>query len=85
VLTAVSRRRLAILKTIRSADAVMKGEIPDTNNHRFVFAGTKRQELSDMSLTAVLRRMNTDEEKPIWVDASGDGITVHGFRSTYRM
>jgi len=63
----------------------MKGEIPDTNNHRFVFAGTKRQELSDMSLTAVLRRMNTDEEKPIWVDASGDGITVHGFRSTYRM
>ncbi len=38
-----------------------------------------------MSLTAVLRRMNTDEEKPIWVDASGDGITVHGFRSTYRM
>ena len=38
-----------------------------------------------MSLTAVLRRMNNEEEKPIWVDANGDGITVHGFRSTFRM
>ena len=38
-----------------------------------------------MSLTAVLRRMNEEAEKPIWVDANGDGITVHGFRSTFRM
>ena len=51
----------------------------------FVFAGTKGQALSDMSLTAVIRRMNSDESKPIWVDAAGDGVTVHGFRSTFRM
>ncbi len=49
-----------------------------------VFAGTKSQPLSDMSLTAVIRRMNGDE-KPVWVDANGEGITVHGFRSTFRM
>lgn len=51
----------------------------------FVFAGTKGQPLSDMSLTAVIRRMNSDESKPVWVDAAGDGVTVHGFRSTFRM
>lgn len=37
-----------------------------------------------MSLTAVIRRMN-DGDAPTWVDANGDGITVHGFRSSFRM
>jgi integrase len=49
-----------------------------------VFAGTKKQPLSDMSLTAVIRRMNGDD-KPIWADANGEGVTVHGFRSSFRM
>jgi len=49
-----------------------------------VFAGNKGQALSDMSLTAVIRRMNVGDH-PNWIDANGDGITVHGFRSTFRM
>ena len=49
-----------------------------------VFPGTKGQPLSDMSLTAVIRRMNGND-KPVWTDPSGDGITVHGFRSSFRM
>lgn len=49
-----------------------------------VFAGTKGQPLSDMSLTAVVRRMNGDD-KPVWADSNGDVITVHGFRSSFRM
>lgn len=49
-----------------------------------VFAGTKGQPLSDMALTAMIRRMNGDDN-PIWVDANGDRITVHGFRSSFRM
>lgn len=49
-----------------------------------VFAGTKKQLLSDMSLTAVIRRMNGDD-KPVWADANGEGVTVHGFRSSFRM
>lgn len=53
-------------------------------NGDFVFAGTKTQQLSDMSLTAVIRRMNVGEE-PTWIDANGEGITVHGFRSSFRM
>ncbi len=48
-----------------------------------IFPGTKGQALSDMSLTAVLRRMNGDQPK--WVDKDGSPVTVHGFRSTFRM
>lgn len=53
-------------------------------NGEIVFAGAKGQPLSDMSLTAVIRRMN-GKDKPVWADASAAGITVHGFRSTFRM
>lgn len=56
--------------------------IPETGD--LVFTGTKGQELSDMSLTAVIRRMNEGEHQT-WVDANGNGITVHGFRSSFRM
>jgi len=55
---------------------------------QLVFPGAKKDAaLSDMSLTAVLRRMNEGSEqiKPNhWVDEKGNGITVHGFRSTFR-
>ena len=56
--------------------------IPETGD--LVFTGTKGQALSDMSLTAVIRRMN-EGDQPTWVDANGHGITVHGFRSSFRM
>ncbi|WP_342618380.1 tyrosine-type recombinase/integrase [Rhodoferax sp. GW822-FHT02A01] len=81
----LSDAALAVLKTVRSAGTANENSIVDAEGKGFVFAGTKKQELSDMSLTAVLRRMNSDEEKSIWVDANGEGITVHGFRSTFRM
>jgi len=56
--------------------------LPETGD--LLFAGAKGQPLSDMSLTAVIRRMN-GEGQPTWVDGNGDGITVHGFRSSFRM
>ena len=58
--------------------------MPKEDDVDVVFAGTKGQPLSDMSLTAVIRRINGDA-KPIWADANGEGITVHGFRSSFRM
>jgi len=67
----LSDAALALLKSLPES-----GEI--------VFSGTKGQPLSDMSLTAVIRRMN-GEDRPVWVDANGDGITIHGFRSSFRM
>jgi integrase len=53
-----------------------------------VFPGIKEgKALSDMSLTAVLRRMDAEKlsagDKG-WRDENGDRITVHGFRSTFR-
>lgn len=64
-----------------AALALLKS-IPESGD--IVFAGTKGQPLSDMSLTAVIRRMNGDDH-PTWVDSNGDGVTVHGFRSSFRM
>jgi integrase len=41
--------------------------------------------ISDMSLTAVIRRMDaTATEGGGWRDRNGDIITAHGFRSTFR-
>jgi integrase len=64
-----------------AALALLKS-LPD--DETFVFAGRKAQPLSDMSLAVVLRRMNCGEQ-PTWTDANGAGITVHGFRSSFRM
>lgn len=47
-----------------------------------IFPGVRGGQLSDMSLTAVIRRMNGDV--PIWMDANGQTVTVHGFRSSFR-
>ncbi|MDB5884662.1 MAG: integrase family protein [Polaromonas sp.] len=68
---------------LSDAALVVLASMPESG--QFVFPGTKGQPLSDMSLTAVIRRMNSDEVKPVWIDAAGEGITVHGFRSTFRM
>ena len=68
----LSDAALDLLKTMQRMDGT-----------DLVFPGTKGQPLSDMSLTAVIRRMNGDT--PAWTDKDGKTITVHGFRSTFRM
>ncbi|WP_175041618.1 tyrosine-type recombinase/integrase [Duganella vulcania] len=67
---------------LSDAAVALLRSVPETGE--IVFTGTKGQPLSDMSLTSVIRRMN-DKDSPMWVDMSGDGITVHGFRSSFRM
>lgn len=81
----LSEAALSLLMSIRHIHMVSVDQLNIPAGSRFVFAGTKTQALSDMSLTAVIRRMNAEAEKPIWIDANGDGITVHGFRSSFRM
>jgi integrase len=49
-----------------------------------IFPNTKGGVLSDMALTAVIRRMDKKDPDQ-WKTDSGDIITVHGFRSTFRM
>jgi integrase len=54
----------------------------------YVFPGADGRPLSDMSLTAVIRRMNeVADGQPIpWRDPVQDrAIVVHGFRSTFRV
>ncbi|PZP41138.1 MAG: integrase [Azospirillum brasilense] len=75
----------------KAAAALLRSQRPvDVIANALVFPGAKRisEPLSDMSLTAVLRRMNGAEPgRPIpWQDAlQGEPITVHGFRSSFRV
>ena len=53
-----------------------------------VFPNARGKPLSDMTLTLLLRRMNKVEEGelPPWRDGqTGEPITPHGFRSTFRV
>lgn len=81
----ISDAALEVLMSIRELDMASVNQAPIPPDNGFVFAETKMQALSNMSLTALIRRMNGNSDKPIWVDASGNGITVHGFRSSFRM
>jgi integrase len=47
---------------------------------------TRQVALSDMTLSAVIRRMNEDAggELPRWRDAEGRPVVPHGFRSSFR-
>lgn len=57
--------------------------LPGLAESALVFPAPRGGVLSDMTLTAVLRRMQGDDA-PIWTDTGGEAITVHGFRSTFR-
>lgn len=48
-----------------------------------IFRGRKDAALSDMSLLAVIRRMNAPT--PVWVDKDGKPVLVHGMRASFRM
>lgn len=81
----LSEAALTVLNSIHPKEHDIASQKLKSKSDSLVFAGTKKQVLSDMTLTAVIRRMNGDDEKPTWVDAKGKRITVHGFRSTFRM
>ena len=52
-----------------------------------IFPSRKNTKLSDMTLSAAIRRMNKSKFKVDakgWRDAAGKVVTVHGFRSTFR-
>lgn len=46
-----------------------------------VFVGNKNKQLSDMTLAAVIRRMN--KPKVIWADDKGKPVVPHGLRATF--
>ncbi len=60
--------------------------LPRVNKSELLFHGERgAKPISDMTLTAVIRRMNGDEAHPVWVDpVNGDPVVPHGFRSAFR-
>ena len=51
---------------------------------KFIFPGIGGEQMSDMTLGAVIKRMNKDNKT--WSDPNyNKPITVHGFRTTFRM
>lgn len=60
-------------------------ELPRIEGSDLVFPAPRGGALSDMTLTATIRRMQGDDKaKPLWTDATGAPITAHGFRSSFR-
>ncbi|RQZ27464.1 site-specific integrase [Burkholderia sp. Bp9090] len=57
-----------------------------TDGDRLVFPSPRAKVLSDMTLLAVIRRMNGDSAPPIWRDPKQKNAPVvpHGFRSTFK-
>jgi integrase len=71
------------------SDAAVKllESLPRLKGSGLIFPNGKGTQLSDMTLTAVIRRMHQqriDRGDTGWSDSAGRIITVHGFRSTFR-
>jgi integrase len=61
--------------------------LPRAQKMQLVFAAPNGGTLSDMSLGAVMRRMNdgAEDQRPRWIDPrSGKPVVPHGLRSTFR-
>ena len=62
--------------------------LPKIGGNDYLFPGDRdKKPLSDMTLTAIIRRMNKCEEgqQPKWIDPKTNAAIVpHGFRSTFR-
>jgi integrase len=71
----------AALAVLEAARALRQDDTPAA----LVFPGTKQGvALSDMSISAVIRRMNSGDAGLRWKDEKGEGVVPHGFRSTFR-
>jgi integrase len=77
----LSPAAVALLESIRPQT------VGDAKPTGVIFKAPRGGVLSDMTLTAVLRRMNearTENGLECWRDYDGRNIVVHGFRSTFR-
>ena len=81
-------RELHLVPLSGAAYAMLAARRPEPcDGDALVFAGGRADtELSDMTLSAVLRRMNAEPEngRPRWCDAAGHAVVPHGFRATFK-
>ena len=73
-----------IVPLSRDAVALLLALPRIANNDRLFPGAGDGKGLSDMSLSAVIRRMNEGDDGPSWVDEAGEEVVPHGFRSTFR-
>lgn len=69
-----------------SAVALLRGALPE-NGEALVFPSPRGGPYSDMSLLAVVKRMDAARTKATgvgWRDEHGERVTPHGFRSSFR-
>jgi integrase len=79
----LSEPALAILRAMHPAPNVPTSD-PRLRDE-LVFPGQRRGEpLSDMSISAVVRRMNGESDPPTWRDAENRAVVPHGMRSSFR-
>ncbi len=64
----------------KAAIALLKS-LPKFEGTDLIFVGNENKQLSDMTLAAVIKRMNKTEL--IWTDDKGRPIVPHGLRSTF--
>ncbi|MBU0589448.1 MAG: integrase arm-type DNA-binding domain-containing protein [Gammaproteobacteria bacterium] len=69
----------------KAAMQLLNGLERHENTELLFFGERGKKSISDMTLTAVIRRMNADAEPPVWLDpTTGAPVVPHGFRSTFR-
>ena len=82
------RMKLGVKHTVPLSDAAIKIlEVqPKGSADEFVFSMRARKPMSDMTLGAIIKRMNAKRDtREQFLDPDGRQACPHGFRSTFRM
>lgn len=82
---ALSQAATELLDTVARMQGFKNmAEARDKGADKFVFGSKRGKALSDMTISAVIRRMNDPD--PVWVDPmqGRSGVVPHGFRATFR-
>jgi integrase len=83
-----SRRRHRVPLSPQAMALLLAARSDERGRDSLVFPSPSRAAapLSDMTLSAVVKRMNekAEGEQPLWADAEGRPVVPHGFRSSFR-
>lgn len=81
-----ARRRHRVPLSAEAVAILREMEAMGRGPSSLIFPSTARSSaaLSDMTISAVIRRMNEGEGLPPWRDGEGRPVVPHGFRSSFR-
>ncbi|MBS7790108.1 tyrosine-type recombinase/integrase [Roseococcus sp. SDR] len=71
----------AALAVLKEVEPLRQTATPEA----LVFPGSREgKALSDMTLAAVIKRMNGKSDPPAWRDKAGNAVVPHGFRAAFK-